>query len=48
MSHDFHAACNQVLKQADTDEYKCTTCLGNKRLDIIKDVMEWIADNLDD
>src|SRR5882724_11893451 len=30
------------------DEYQRTTCLENTRLDVIKDVMEWIADNSDD
>ena len=30
------------------DEYNRTTCLPNTRLDIIKDIMEWIADDSDD
>jgi hypothetical protein len=30
------------------DEYNHTTCLPNTRLNVIKDIMEWIADDLDD
>jgi ATP-dependent phosphoenolpyruvate carboxykinase len=30
------------------DEYNRTTCLQNTRLNVIKDVMEWIADDSDD
>jgi hypothetical protein len=30
------------------DEYNRTTCLPNTRLNVIKDVMEWIADDSDD
>jgi hypothetical protein len=48
LSHDFHAARNQVLKPADMDEYNRTTCLPNTRLDVIKGVMEWIANDSDD
>ena len=48
LSHDFHAARNQVLKPADMAEYNRTTCLQNTRLNVIKYVMEWIADESDD
>jgi hypothetical protein len=44
----FHAVRKQVLEPADMHEYNRTTCLQNTRLNVIKDVMEWIADDSDD
>jgi hypothetical protein len=45
LSHDCHTVRNQVLKPADMEEYNRTTCLQNTRLNVLKDVMEWIADD---
>jgi hypothetical protein len=46
-SHDSYVVRNQVLKPADMDEYNRTTCLPNTRLNVMKDVMEWITDDSD-
>ena len=48
LSHDFHAVHIEVLTPADIDEYNHMICLPNTRLDVIKDVMEWIANDSDD
>ena len=37
-----------MLKPEDMDEYNRTPCLKNTRLNVISDVMEWIADDSDD
>src|SRR5258705_13037385 len=48
LSHDFHPVRYQELKPAHLDEYNRTVCLENTKLNVIKDVMEWIADDSDD
>jgi hypothetical protein len=48
LSHDLHPALKEVLKPAEMDKFNHTTCLENTRLNIIEDVMEWIADDSED
>jgi hypothetical protein len=48
LSHNYNAVRKQVLKPVDMDEWNRTTCLENTRLNVIKDIMEWIADDSDD
>jgi hypothetical protein len=36
-------AHKEVLQPADMDEYNCTICL-HIRLNVIKDIMEWVVD----
>ena len=38
-------ACHRVLKPETMDEYNRTPCLKDTRRNVIKDVMEWIADD---
>ena len=47
-SHDLCLARHQVLKPEDMDEYNRTVCFGNTRRNVIKDIMEWIADDSND
>ena len=47
-SHDLHPARHQVLKPEDMDEYNRTPCLENTRRNVIKDIIEWIADDSND
>ena len=48
LSHDFRPALKGVLNPAEMDEYNRTTCLENTRLNVIEDVMKWIADDSED
>ncbi|KAF8678528.1 hypothetical protein AX14_004714 [Amanita brunnescens Koide BX004] len=38
-------ACHRVLKPEAMDEYNRTPCLKDTRRNVIKDIMEWIADD---
>jgi hypothetical protein len=48
LSDDFHPVRKEVLKPEDMIEYNRATCLENTRLNVIKDIMEWIGDDSKD
>jgi NACHT domain len=50
-SHNLHTGRDQLLlklKPADMDEYNHSVCLPNTRLDVIKSITEWMADESSD